>query len=214
MRRLINDEFIARAGQVHGDRYDYSRVQYRNFDTKVSIVCREHGPFSTLPGNHLKGKGCPACGDQKRAASKTKSTAKFVSEATSVHKGRYDYSNTKYTGKVHEVTVICPVHGEFRQKAGVHLRGHGCPTCGLLTIGEKKRLTLAEFVAQALAVHGDRYDYSLVDYKGSGKRVTIVCRVHGPFRVPSVRRSRAIWRRRVPQARQGNAWRQIRLLPG
>lgn len=181
MPKLTNSEFIERARTCHGDRYDYSQVVYQNYLTKVVVLCPEHGPFTTTPANHLHDKGCPACGILKRAKSKTKTSEWFVQEAIRKHGERYDYSKSVYTGKIHELTIICPVHGEFSQKAGVHLRGHGCPKCGLVTISEKKRSTLAEFLAHARAVHGDKYDYSCVDYQGSSKRVTIICPEHGPF---------------------------------
>lgn len=181
MAKLTQDTFIERARQAHGDRYDYGFVVYVDWNTKVTVVCREHGPFNISPPNHVYGKGCRLCANRQRGANKTKTTAKFVQEATLKHSGRYDYSKSIYTGKVNELTIICPVHGEFNQKAGVHLRGHGCPKCGLDTIGEKKRSTLAEFLAQARAKHGEKYDYSLVDYRGSHKRITIVCPDHGAF---------------------------------
>lgn len=181
MHKLSTGEFISNAVAVHGDRYDYCQVNYQGGETKVSILCREHGLFSTLPGNHMQGRGCPLCANRQRAASKTKTTEQFIREASLVHKGRYDYSKAIYKGKVNELSIICHEHGEFRQKACVHLRGHGCQKCGLDSISEKKRHTLAGFVAKARGVHGNRYDYSLVDYQGSHQRVTIVCPLHGLF---------------------------------
>ena len=50
--------FIENAKKVHGDKYDYSKVQYVDSDTKVCIVCPIHGEFEQFPGNHLRGYGC------------------------------------------------------------------------------------------------------------------------------------------------------------
>lgn len=59
--KLTTEEFIEKAKAVHGDKYDYSKVHYRNTATKVCIICREHGEFWQTPNNHLFGAGCPAC---------------------------------------------------------------------------------------------------------------------------------------------------------
>ena len=61
MKKLTNEEFIERARNVHGDKYDYSLVEYKKSSIKVSIVCPQHGIFKQTPNNHLKGKCCPKC---------------------------------------------------------------------------------------------------------------------------------------------------------
>lgn len=60
-KRLTNEEFIEKAKLVHEDKYDYSKVQYKNTATKVCIICPEHGEFWQTPNNHLFGAGCPTC---------------------------------------------------------------------------------------------------------------------------------------------------------
>ena len=58
--------FIERARAIHGDTFDYSKVQYKNAMTKASIVCSKHGEFQTTPNNHLNKKsGCPRCKKSK-----------------------------------------------------------------------------------------------------------------------------------------------------
>ena len=59
--RKTTEQFIEKARQVHGDKYDYSKVEYVNSATKVCIICPEHGEFWQRPHNHLMGKGCCAC---------------------------------------------------------------------------------------------------------------------------------------------------------
>lgn len=66
--RLTTEVFVERARAVHGDRYDYSRVEYVNGDTKVMIVCPEHGEFSQRPRCHLEGQTCPRCATLSRAS--------------------------------------------------------------------------------------------------------------------------------------------------
>ena len=55
------ENFITRARKIHGDRYDYSKVAYKNAREKVCIICKEHGEFWQTPYNHLSGKGCGKC---------------------------------------------------------------------------------------------------------------------------------------------------------
>lgn len=70
MAKLTTEEFIKKAREVHGDRYDYSKVEYVNSTTKVCIICKEHGVFEQSPQKHLLGQGCPNCGLKKFANSR------------------------------------------------------------------------------------------------------------------------------------------------
>lgn len=60
---MTKEEFIEKSKVIHGDRYDYSRVNYKNNKTKVCIICPIHGEFWQRPNNHLSGQGCPYCND-------------------------------------------------------------------------------------------------------------------------------------------------------
>ena len=156
-KRVTTADFIERAKAVHGDRYDYSLAEYQGIHKYVTIVCREHGQFQQSPANHYQGKGCSDCG-----GSKPHTTESFVEAAQAVHGDRYDYSQVEYSSNKAHVTIICADHGPFSQIAAVHLRGNGCPECG----GNKKHST-ESFIEKARAVHGDRYEYSQVDYESS-----------------------------------------------
>ena len=61
MTKLTTEEFIAKAKAVHGDRYDYSKVEYVNNQTKVCIICKKHGEFWQTPKSHLNSNGCHMC---------------------------------------------------------------------------------------------------------------------------------------------------------
>lgn len=60
-RRITISEFIQRAKEVHGDRYNYSKTFLNTTDQKVIIICPKHGEFTQFPENHLRGCGCPKC---------------------------------------------------------------------------------------------------------------------------------------------------------
>jgi len=123
--------FIARAQAKHGDKYDYGRVEYRNSDTKVTIICREHGEFEQSPYSHLQGQGCPICGDKRSADAGRWTKEQFLRRAKEVHGHKYDYSQVEYKSALTKVTIICPRHGPWEQTPANHLfgLGTGCPAC-------------------------------------------------------------------------------------
>lgn len=169
MRKMTTEEFIARAKEIHGDKYDYSKVKYVNARTKVTIICREHNyEFEQVPDKHLHGQGCPICAGKEKIT-----TELFIKRANEVHNGKYDYSKSVYKNNSTYVTIICPEHGEFQQTPAAHWKGAGCPFCA----GNLK-MTKDEFITRAKKVHDDAYDYSKVDYSGIDNKVKIVCRKH------------------------------------
>ena len=128
MARKTIQEFIEEAQQVHGDRFDYSEVEYVNTHTPVKIRCNQCGlVFLQEPSSHLAGSGCPKC--SKRQTHKRVNQDMFIARAREVHGDKYDYSKTVYENMHSKVLIICPCHGEFYQRAQSHLLGSGCPMC-------------------------------------------------------------------------------------
>lgn len=126
-KKLTTETFIEKARKVHGDRYNYSRVNYINSTTPVKIICPEHGEFEQRPAKHLSGQNCPKCSKHYR-----RNTEEFIKEASILHNNKYDYSKVNYISNSDKVCIICPEHGEFWQKANDHISGKkGCPKCKL-----------------------------------------------------------------------------------
>lgn len=141
---------------------------------KTTFICEVHGEFTGTPSVILhKGRGCPACGKLK---SIEESLVRFISKCREVHKDFYDYSLVKesYKSVASDITIVCPVHGIFGMVASSHSAGHGCRKCCT-------HLTIKDFAERAFEIHGDRYDYSLVNYLGSHTKVEIICKDHGSF---------------------------------
>ena len=172
MQKLTTEQFIAKAKAKHGDKYDYANVVYVNNRTPVVICCPKHGYFEQKPHTHLRGHGCPKCANNVKYTEIT-----FIKRAKEIHGDIYDYSKTHYNNYVDKVIITCKKHGDFLQIPGVHLQGSGCPKCAI----EKSRLTKEEFVTRANKLFGDKYDYSLVEYKNNRTKVKIICPVHGLF---------------------------------
>lgn len=180
------DNFIEKAVVKHGDKYDYSKVNYLNSYTKVVIICREHGEFEQNPSMHLQGRRCKKCGIESRADKRRKSLQDFIDQANEKHDHIYDYSKVVYTDSKTKVIILCLEHGEFQQNPNNHLRGQGCPKCGDNIGAEKRRKSLEEFVKQANEKHNYKYDYSKVKYINSDTKVIINCSEHGDFyQIPS-----------------------------
>lgn len=127
--RKTTEQFIADAIKVHGNKYDYSKVEYKGNKIKVCIICPEHGEFWQTPNKHLLGRGCPRCADISNGLSKRLTTEQFINRSVKRHNNKYDYSKVEYKTYDDPVCIICPEHGEFWQIPDVHIHGHGCPRC-------------------------------------------------------------------------------------
>jgi hypothetical protein len=142
--------FISKSLKKFGDRFDYSKVEYVNSRTKVTIICPEHGEFETSPNVHLLRVtgGCGKCGIKLRGQKQSERYAKIKEEGKQfpiqkhtlsldevivrfreVHGDKYDYSLVKYVNRRTKVTIICPEHGEFEQLPSSHIRGRDCQIC-------------------------------------------------------------------------------------
>lgn len=181
-----NEEFVEKCKLVHkGKNYDFSKVKYTGSGNKVTVICHEvghdgieHGEFDVRASHLLNGSGCPKC------SGRSVSQSEWIAKARLVHGDKYDYSNIKYVGgRRNKVEIICHQkdengveHGPFIQEAASHLTGCGCPKCsGGAYIGKDY------FVSRAIGIHGNKYDYSKVDYKRAKTPVEIICRRHGSF---------------------------------
>lgn len=175
MKRATTEEFIVKARLLHGERYDYSKVEYSTAGAEIQVICREHGSFFQRACAHLQGQGCPRCGLTKG------SFAKFLEKARIVHGEKYTYPSTEYKSATEMIDIVCSTHGVFRQTRHNHVHGHGCPQCGVTSRAQKRSSDTEEFTLKATTVHGDRYDYSRVNYESNKKKVEIVCKDHGSF---------------------------------
>lgn len=120
--------FLERAIEKHGNHYDYSKVEYINAHTPVTIICPIHGEFTQKPYTHIS-HGCNQCGLSKASKKLRKTVHSFIAEANRVHMGKYSYDKVIYVNSKANVIIECPDHGEFLQMPSNHLYGMGCPTC-------------------------------------------------------------------------------------
>lgn len=172
VRRLTTPEFIDRGNKVHGT-FDYSKVIYKNTDTKVILICKEMHEFSQTPHDHLQGVGCPHC-----AGLSPITFEGFLKKAAVAHPSGYDYSLVRYERYTKsKIEIICKFHSKsFWQTPQAHCEGHGCPICGGVEF-----IPTSEFVSRSVDIHGTKYKYHKSVYAGKATPLCIECPTHGDF---------------------------------
>jgi very-short-patch-repair endonuclease len=170
--KFTKDIFIYESIKIHGDKYDYSLVDYTKSSEKVVIICREHGNFIQRASNHLQGRGCYDCKKTRKYDSE-----KFIDLSNKVHNGKYLYDKVIYNGSHSDVIITCLEHSDFKQSPTNHLRGKGCGRCAT----ESTRLVLYDFINRCNLVHNSKYDYDLIIYQNLRTDVLIKCKEHGDF---------------------------------
>ena len=176
-QKLTKDEFINRSKKIWGDRYDYSNVNYYSSNVPVKIKCLKHdNEFQQRPANHLNGsQGCKYCVEKP---DRSLTLSDFVKKSHDVHGNKYDYNKVVMGKKnTQKVIITCPKHGDFLQSVASHLKGSGCRVCDL----ENRTMSPDEFISKSKEKHGDRYDYSNVNYINNKTPVHIICPIHGDF---------------------------------
>lgn len=181
-KKLTTEEWIAKARDIYGDRYDYSKVNYVNSKTKVCIICPEHGEFFQQPCHHTKGHQCPKCAHiQGGVKNKEISSSTIVERIRKLRGDKYDYSKVIYTGRFENISIICKEHGEFITTPANALDSRTveiCPYC----CNKSHIIDIEHFIFKARKVHGDKYDYSKVVYgRNNNDKICIVCPEHGEF---------------------------------
>lgn len=134
---LTTEGFIEKAKKVHGDKYNYSKVEYKGCKEKITIICPIHGEFVQTPNDHLSGYGCKKCGNKSTWDNRGRiTTEEFIKRAKQVHGNKYDYSEVEYKNRRTKVKIIChkcykngDEHGAFYQNPDLHINGRGCPHC-------------------------------------------------------------------------------------
>lgn len=181
-KRLDQNSFLEKAIQVHGDRYKYEHVVYKNLITPVSITCKVHGDFPQKPANHIYlQQGCPDCYDEVRNQNKRLGTEEFIRRATEKFGDKFDYSKVSIETLQDEIEIGCPVHGPIMTTPFNHLNSiTGCHQCGLDKKARDKIEKVAEEIKQKLYDRfGDIFDLTEITYTGYNCHVIVTCKSCG-----------------------------------
>ena len=172
MPKLINTKiYLEKAKKVHGDLYSYEYLTYINSYEKIKIICKKHGIFEQIPATHLRGSGCPDCFGKNKS-----NTEDFIKKSIKIHGNKYDYDKVDYENNKTKIIITCKEHGDFLQSPFSHLSGNGCIDCSNV-----KKSNVENFIFNSIKSHGEKYDYSLVNYVNNNIKVKIICKEHGIF---------------------------------
>jgi hypothetical protein len=162
---------------IHGNRYDYSKVEYISNNKKVEIICKEHGSFFIKPNAHtVQKQGCYRC------SRKYNDKETFIESSLTIFGETYDYSKVEYIDSHTKVEIICKEHNSFFMCPKEHInQKQGCPKCGKISMSNKHRKDIDLLMNQFKDLNGDLYDYSKVEYKNNRTKVEIICKEHGSF---------------------------------
>ena len=181
---IIHPEWFGElCSRIHDNKYDYSKVIYKNNKEKVIIICPIHGEFLISPSEHLRGVGCRACNlkyDQLTATD----TESFIRISKSIHgENTFDYSKTVFKSMNQKVILICNNCGlEFETQPSKHIRKkNGCPHCNRIKAGKSHAWTKEKFIEEANKIHHNAYDYTESIYIDSYTPLKIRCKEHNEY---------------------------------
>ncbi len=185
--KLTAETWVQKARETHGDRFDYSKVNYEGSKVKIEIGCYEHGSFWQLPAQHVYGSGCPSC-VQRTGAPIKRTFSSFLEEAAPLHPDVTFKRMRKATpvAATHQITATCKTHGVFSRAATEILRGWGCPTCCNAKKGRptKRQDALVRKIEKIWGV--------TVEYAGKNSEVLYHCATHGSRKARSLKRLMAV----------------------
>lgn len=173
-KKLTSVQFIENANLIHNGEYDYSNVEYINSKEKVEIICKKHGSFLKTPKLHIQGQGCPKCSNISKYSKMRYSTNDLLIKLNGVHNNVFEYKLDYYENLKQKIDIKCNTHGWFTQRIDSHLRGTGCPKCGI----EGKTRCINEWIKIFNSIHGSLYTYDKIH---PNKTIDIICGRHGLF---------------------------------
>ena len=168
--------------KVHGDRYDYSELDYKGRTKLIKIGCKLHGFFTQTASNHLQGKGCATCAGISRGINRKLNEEDVIKEMSIKHNNIYDYSKFRYTKSTDKSVIICKLHGEFLQSHNIHRKGVGCPSCGLEIARAKISKTTEDLIKSSDILFNGKFIFDKSEYICRFCEIIITCPQHGDFK--------------------------------
>ena len=179
--RKTKDEFIIEAIKIHGDRYNYDKVEYVKNRQNVKIICKEHGCFEQTPKSHLRGSNCPKCVLILNSSKRRLNQEEIIEKFKSKHGDKYNYDKVNYINFNTPVIITCKKHGDFKITPDKHML-YNCKKCYYETISKRLGTPYEIFLERANKVHNNSlYEYSEKTYINCSSKIEIICKKHGSF---------------------------------
>lgn len=205
MKKLSTEEFIAKAKEVHGNKYDYSKTIYKNKRNKIIVICPIHGEFEIIAHNHKRGQGCPQCGKECAKNCRKGDYKSFLERANKKFGDKYSYPyiNEEYENIKSSITIKCNNCGNIiKRRADYHISTEdGLCKCkeprkevkivkdsnkinrnkikGLLAYSNNKKMTWNKFIIKAKEKYGDSFSYNKDSFVNGNTRIEMQCNVCG-----------------------------------
>jgi hypothetical protein len=171
--------FITEATRIHQNQFNYSKVDIKSYITPVIIICTIHGEFLMKPVIHIRNKCiCPKCAIEQRSKKHCTTINEFIIRAKIKHENKYNYDSTIYIKNGINVEILCYQHGIFTQNPNDHLRGNGCPKCGIIQRSLSQALSQEEYITRCKTIHGETIEYSKVNYVTNDSIIELYCTKH------------------------------------
>lgn len=174
--RLTNKErFLKKARAMYPD-YDFSRVEYKDRETHIVVVCPVHGEFKIRPRTLLIGEkgqkphGCWKCNNLIPPYEKELTLDTFKNRMHELYGDKYTFIWSDYKNKQSMIRFTCKEHGEQRRSVTGLLDGKGCAYCN-------GKFYPPDWIKNARAVHGEKYEY---DESRPPQRATDIIRYKCP----------------------------------
>lgn len=171
-----------------GNKYGLLKVVSRAEDTvtpkgrklpRWNCLCGCGSNFNVLHEELRKGThvSCGCVSKKYYDIGCTTANEEFILKASAVHGTKYDYSSIDYRHSQEYIDITCYRHGIFKQKPSNHLNGTGCPDCAISDRSHDRE----SFITRSYEIHGNTYNYDLVDFSSSKESIDIICKIHGTF---------------------------------
>lgn len=168
-KKYTTELFIEKANKVHNNLYDYSKVNYKGSQIKITIIDPIYGEFEQFPNNHLRGMGNPKRGKKSLSEKLVSTKDEFISKSKLIHNNLYDYSKVEYINDKTKVCIIDPIYGEFFQTPSHHLQGKGCRK----RYHESRKVSKEEFIQKLENIHGKVFDYTDMIFENMRTKIKI-----------------------------------------
>lgn len=174
------EEFVRKAREVHGDKYEPIKETFVKTAMKLKFKCNVCGnTFEQKGSMHLRGNGCSFC----NPAPKKRTTEEFKEEMSKTHPNLEIL--TEYINADSKIKVRCKTH-DYTYWTTPHrlVQGMNCQKCYDERRGETLRCDVTSLPERLLSIHGDKYRFPFIDkeYDNNKSKLTVICGVHGEFK--------------------------------
>lgn len=179
-KKLTQEQVLNQFKNIHGFKYNYSLVKYKNDYTKVKIICSEHGIFEMIPNAHkILKQGCRKCANKKNSDRSRLTNNEIIKRIEKIFgKGAFDFSLLDYKNAHKKITLICKkCNSKETKTVRCFYKGSGCSKCVINPL----KYTTKQIIKLSKKKHGKTYDYSLVNYVNNHTPINIICKTHGVF---------------------------------